>query len=43
MEDILKEKDWVTPAKVKNQLIIDNTNLSPNKVTDMIIQHFKLK
>jgi len=43
MEQVLKEKDWVTPARLKNQLIVDNTNLSPQKVSDMIIKYFKLK
>ncbi|MDP2788625.1 MAG: hypothetical protein Q8O46_01030 [bacterium] len=45
---ILKEtlsnprKDWKTTAPVKNNLVIDNTNLSPQKVADMIIKHFKI-
>ena len=43
MEKVLVEKDWVTPAKLKNQIIIDNTKLSPKKVAGMIIEHFKLK
>lgn len=43
MKEILERKNWKISAPVKNNLIIDNTNLSPNKVSDMIIQHFKLK
>lgn len=42
MNQVLKEKDWVTPANLKNQVIIDNTKLSPKKVVDIIIKHFKL-
>ena len=36
-------KDWQTSPNLKNNLIIDNTKLSPKKVADMIIKHFKLK
>ena len=43
MRKFLTEKDWQTSPKLKNNFIIDNTNLSPNKVSDMIIQHFKIK
>lgn len=32
-----------TSPKLKNNLVIDNTHLSPKKVADMIIRHFKLK
>ena len=35
-------KDWQTSSKLKNNLVIDNTNLSPQKVADMIIKHFKI-
>ena len=38
-----KEKDWVTSAPVKNNLVIDNTKLSPKKVVDIVIEHFKIK
>jgi deoxyadenosine/deoxycytidine kinase len=36
-------KDWSTTSKLKNNYVIDNTNLSPQKVSEMIIAHFKLK
>jgi len=42
MKKVLREKDWITPAKLKNQIIIDNTNLSPKKVAQIIKKHFKL-
>ena len=35
--------DWQTSPKLKNNLIINNTHLSPQKVSDMIIKHFKIK
>ncbi len=37
------EKDWQTSAPVKNNLVIDNTKVSPSKVVDLVIEHFKLK
>lgn len=43
---MLKEmlsRDFQTSPKLKNNLIIDNTNLSAPKVASMIIKHFKLK
>jgi shikimate kinase len=46
---ILKElliesyKDYKTSPRLKNNFVIDNTNLSPKKVADMIIKHFKIK
>ncbi len=43
MEEVLKEKDWFSSSGVKNQMYIDNTKISPSKVADMVIQHFKLK
>lgn len=43
MRKILPRKDYKTSPKVKNNLIIDNTKLSPQKVADAIIKHFKLK
>ena len=43
MSELFKKNDWQTSPKIKNQLIIDNTNLSPQKVSDMIIKYFKLK
>jgi len=42
MKKILKEKVWGTIAPVKNNLQIDNTNLSPKIVAQMIEKHFKL-
>jgi len=43
-KDILadKRKDWKTSAPVKNNLVIDNTNISAEKVASMIIKHFNL-
>ena len=45
LEEILDDesKDFITSAPVKNNIQIDNTNLSPKKVSEMIIKHFKLK
>lgn len=36
-------KDYKTSPKLRNNFVIDNTNISPKKVSDMIIKHFKLK
>jgi shikimate kinase len=43
MQELLIKKDWKTYPRLKNQLVVDNTNLSPQKVSDMIIKYFKLK
>ena len=43
MKQVLIEKDWVTAAKLRNQIIIDNTNLSADKVAEKIIKEFDLK
>ena len=43
MKQVLKEKDWFSPAKLKNNLIINNTKLAPKKVAGIIRQHFKLQ
>lgn len=43
MHKYLSTLDWQTSPKLKNNLVIDNTKLSPNKVSDIIIKHFKLK
>ena len=43
MKEILNTKDWKTNAPVANNLTIDNTKLSPKKVSDMIIKYLKLK
>ncbi|MFA5999763.1 MAG: AAA family ATPase [Candidatus Paceibacterota bacterium] len=42
MKQALEEKDWFTPAKLDNQIVIDNTELSPAKVAQIIKKHFKL-
>ena len=42
MREHILNRDWQTSPKLKNNLVIDNTKLSPNKVSEMIIQHFKL-
>ena len=42
LKEFLDKKDWKTMAPVKNNLQIDNTHLSPKKVSEMIIKHFKL-
>lgn len=43
MEQQLSKFDWKTSPELKNNLIIDNTNISPQKVANIIIKHFKLK
>lgn len=43
MKEILERKNWKISAPVKNNIQIDNTHLSPQKVSNMIIKHFKLK
>jgi deoxyadenosine/deoxycytidine kinase len=43
MRELVSKNDWQTSPRLKNNLVIDNTKLSPNKVSDMIIKHFKLK
>lgn len=35
--------DHQNSPRIKNNIVIDNTNLSPNKVADLIIKHYKLK
>lgn len=42
MKKCLKEEDWQTSAPVKNNVVINNTNLSPQKVVAMIIKEFNL-
>lgn len=42
MKELVLQKDWQSSPKLKNNLVIDNTNLSPKKVSDIIIKHFKL-
>src|SRR3989344_4569884 len=41
MREHLRDLDFSTSPKLKNNLIIDNSNISPSKVADMIIKHFK--
>jgi len=36
-------KDYDTSPKLKNNFIINNTDLSPQKVANMIIKHYKLR
>ncbi len=43
LKEILRGREWHTSARLKNNLVIDNTKLSPQKVANMIIKHFKLK
>ncbi len=43
MRQILPRKDYNTSPKLKNNFIIDNTNLPPKKAVEMIIKHFKIK
>lgn len=43
LKEYLNKNDWGTVALVKNNLQIDNTSLSPKKVSEIIIKHFKLK
>ncbi len=43
MKRILKEKkDWSTPAPVKNNIEIDNTNLSPKQVVKKVRELIKI-
>lgn len=35
--------NWYLAPNIKNNLVIDNTKLSPPTVADIIIKHFKLK
>ncbi len=43
MREYLKRLNFKTSPDLKNNFIIDNTKLSPNKVADIITKHFKLK
>ncbi len=42
MNKFVLEKDWQSSPKLRNNLVIDNTNLPPKKAADMIIKHFKI-
>lgn len=41
MKEYLKAKDFTTSAHVKNNLVIDNTNLSATKTAAIIAKHLK--
>ena len=43
MQEVLPRKDYKTSPNLKNNFIIDNSKILPEKVADMIIKHFKLK
>ena len=43
MRQLIAKHDWQSSPNLKNNLVIDNTKLSPQKVADMIIKHFKIK
>lgn len=43
LKELLKKYDHSTSAPIKNNLVIDNTNLKPNRVAEMIVNHFKIK
>lgn len=43
MKEVLKEeKDWLTPAPVKNNIEIDNTNMSPKQVVKKVRELIKI-
>ncbi len=42
-KDLLDKYDHITPAPIKNNLVINNTNLTPKKVADIIIKNCNLK
>ena len=43
MKEYLKVLDFKTLPGLRNNFVVDNTKLSPNKVADVIIKHFKIK
>ncbi len=43
MKNLLKTKNFQTSASVPNQIVIDNSKLSPGKVANIIIKRFKLR
>lgn len=43
MKEWIENNDLISSPKLKNHIFVDNTNLSPKKVADIIIKHFKLK
>ena len=42
MKQVLKKEDWSTPAPVKNNIEIDNTNLSPKQVVKKVRELIKI-
>ncbi len=42
MKELLSTKDWRNSPKLKNNFVVDNTNISSKKVADMIVGHFKI-
>lgn len=43
MQDWIAKSDIKNFPKLKNQLVIDNTNISAKQVAEMVIKHFKLQ
>lgn len=43
MREHVLNRDWQSSPRLKNNFVIDNTKLSPQKVSDIIIRHFKIK
>ncbi|OGI73815.1 hypothetical protein A3D42_03300 [Candidatus Nomurabacteria bacterium RIFCSPHIGHO2_02_FULL_41_18] len=43
MRALILKHNWRSSPKLKNNFIIENTYISPQKVASMIIKHFKLK
>lgn len=43
MKNYLNTKNFITSAPVKNNLVIDNTNLSPQKVAEIIMKYLKVQ
>lgn len=43
MREHILNRDWESSPRLKNNLVIDNTHFSPQKVANIIIKHFKLK
>lgn len=43
MKYLSKICDWDTSPKLKNNFVINNTNIPPRKTANIIIKHFKLR
>ena len=41
LKELSKTKDWTTSAPVKNNLVINNTNLKPTQVVQQILKHLQ--